>query len=283
MSPSSTLCASFGNGGRELILNSPKSSVLLDSESARPRPELTPEAERRTAPPRWRKRPARPCGVASHPCGTSLVSLMPERPAVGEHHRDARAGRASAITSASRIEPPGWTMARTPASAACVTLSANGKKPSLASTVPASVVARAAGLHAAPRPPRPRARSARCPGPPAASPRAITMALERAAAHTSHANAERRGLAVGRRALRHRAPRRRLARRLALQQRPRARRAAPATGRRIARSAAVSCTSRRFFLPRERLVSLGRRVRETRRTRRTGARARAPSRRPAGG
>src|SRR4029077_19025008 len=44
----------------------------------------------------------------------------------------------AAITSASRTEPPGWTIAVTPAAAAGSTLSANGKKPSLARAQPLS-------------------------------------------------------------------------------------------------------------------------------------------------
>src|SRR5687767_5651548 len=43
---------------------------------------------------------------------------------------------AAAITSASRTEPPGWTMAVMPASAACSTPSRNGKNASEPSTAP---------------------------------------------------------------------------------------------------------------------------------------------------
>ena len=42
----------------------------------------------------------------------------------------------ASITSASRIEPPGWTIAEMLAAAACSMLSANGKNASLASTAP---------------------------------------------------------------------------------------------------------------------------------------------------
>ena len=45
---------------------------------------------------------------------------------------------AASITSASRIEPPGWTTASTPASAAASSPSRNGKKASLAHTPPAA-------------------------------------------------------------------------------------------------------------------------------------------------
>ncbi|MDZ7631167.1 MAG: hypothetical protein U5K74_07425 [Gemmatimonadaceae bacterium] len=44
---------------------------------------------------------------------------------------------AAAITSASRTEPPGWTIAVTPAAAAWSTPSRNGKKASEPSAAPA--------------------------------------------------------------------------------------------------------------------------------------------------
>lgn len=43
---------------------------------------------------------------------------------------------AASITSSSRMDPPGWMMAVTPASAAVMRPSANGKKASEATTEP---------------------------------------------------------------------------------------------------------------------------------------------------
>ena len=60
---------------------------------------------------------------------------MQEVAAAGEDHGRA-GGVAAAITSSSRIEPPGWTIARTPAAKAASGPSANGKNPSDASTAP---------------------------------------------------------------------------------------------------------------------------------------------------
>ena len=47
------------------------------------------------------------------------MGLVPEVAAAGEHHRDAQPIGTASITSASRIEPPGCTIAVTPASPRC--------------------------------------------------------------------------------------------------------------------------------------------------------------------
>ena len=53
----------------------------------------------------------------------------------------APAGFTASITSSSRFEPPGWMIARTPASSASCGPSANGKNASDASTAPSQRVA----------------------------------------------------------------------------------------------------------------------------------------------
>ena len=53
----------------------------------------------------------------------------------------APAASTASSTSASRVEPPGWMIAVTPASSASCGPSANGKNASLASTAPVDVVA----------------------------------------------------------------------------------------------------------------------------------------------
>ena len=61
---------------------------------------------------------------------------MPEVAALREDHATPAASQAS-ITSASRLEPPGWITAVAPASIAACGPSANGKKASEATTEPA--------------------------------------------------------------------------------------------------------------------------------------------------
>ena len=70
----------------------------------------------------------------------------------------------AAITSSSRTEPPGWTTARMPAAAACSTLSANGKNPSLASERRRASRGRRVAPSSAPRRPRRRGWSGPSPG-----------------------------------------------------------------------------------------------------------------------
>ena len=72
---------------------------------------------------------------------------MPEVPHAGEQHRDAVLVAGGDAVGVAAREPPGWTIAVTPAAAAASTLSRNGKNASDASTLPFDAVA---GL-AAPR------------------------------------------------------------------------------------------------------------------------------------
>ena len=61
---------------------------------------------------------------------------MPEVAHAGEDHGEAGLSSAAAMTSSSRMEPPGWITAVAPASAAASRPSANGKKASEATTEP---------------------------------------------------------------------------------------------------------------------------------------------------
>ena len=61
---------------------------------------------------------------------------MPEMPHPRQHHRDLPAASAAAITSASRIEPPGWITAVAPAATEASSPSAKGKNASEAATLP---------------------------------------------------------------------------------------------------------------------------------------------------